>query len=151
MGLQLTGAHWPVRPPRIETVSDPSRPCLQGPGAAQSCLADEGRKASCGRVEEGWPPSVAICLPSPMTSQAPSLGVGVVTVEGTGRFYMISLLFPRVVGFVWVTLDKAHRVSVISFQICLLGQAGLPEVRGLLDSSLHPQCVYRIWYRGGAQ
>lgn len=86
-----------------------------------------------------------------MTSQAPSLGVGVVTVEGTGRFYMILLLFPRIVGFVWMTLGKAPRVSVISFQICLLGQAGLPEVRGLLDSSLRPQCLHRVWYSGGAQ
>lgn len=86
-----------------------------------------------------------------MTSQAPSLGVGVVTVEGTGRFYMILLLFPRIVGFVWMTLGKAPRVSVISFQICLLGQAGLPEVRGLLDSSLRLQCLHRVWYSGGAQ
>ena len=50
-----------------------------------------------------------------------------------------------------MTLDKAPRVSVISFQICLLAQAGLPEVRGLLDSSLRPQCLYRVWYRGGAR
>ena len=46
-------------------------------------------------------------------------------------------------GFVWVTLDSSIQGFVISFQICLLGQAGLLEVRGLLDSSLRPQHQYR--------
>lgn len=93
-------------------------------------------------------------LPSacpPPTSQAPSLGVGVVTVEGTGRFYMILLLFPRIVGFVWMTLGKAPRVSVISFRSVYLARLGFQRVRGLLDSSLRLQCLHRVWYSGGAQ
>lgn len=82
-------AHWPVKSLRAGNVSDPS--CLCPPGPAPALLdhvwLNEGRKGPLRQREGGWPAGVALCLPSPMASQAPSPGLGVVAVRGTGRFH----------------------------------------------------------------
>lgn len=68
-------------------MSDPiSVHALQGLEAAQSCLADEEEESLLWRSGGGLATQCCHLPALPMTSQAPSLGVGVVTVEGQAGF-----------------------------------------------------------------